>query len=1139
MAALMMLAACSRTPVPPAPFGATPAERQLSWHDQEYYAFVHFNINTFSDLEWGHGTEPPTIFNPTQLDCRQWARIAKAAGMKGIIITAKHHDGFCLWPSAFTEHSVRNSPWRDGKGDVLRELSDACKEYGLKMGVYLSPWDRNNPKYGTPEYNGYFMQQLTEVLTGYGDIFEVWFDGANGEGPNGKKQEYDWPAFIETVRKNQPNAVIFSDAGPDIRWVGTEAGFANPTNWATLNRDDYFPGTPRYMDLRSGNRNGTHWLPAEVDVSIRPGWYYHKEEDRYVKSADHLELIYYQSVGRNANMLLNLPVDRRGLVHEADSAALMALKARLDATFSNNLTAGQQASADHIRQNLKDFAAQNAIDGNPETYWATDDADTTGSIEIVLDAPAKINVISLEEYIPLGQRVEGFNVEVWQDGHWAFAAEATTIGNKRLLRLPETTTDRVRVNITASMACPVISEIGLFYAPHPNPLLEPKVDFDKRMAWWRDARFGMFIHWGAYSIPAGVYKGKEIDGIGEWIMDHAKIPIPEYEKFVRQFNPVKFNAEEWVKIAKHAGMKYIVITSKHHDGFCIWDSKVSGYDIMDFAPFKRDILGELADACEKEGIKLCFYHSIMDWHHPDAKGENFPDYRDNYLKPQLAELVNNYNPYVLWFDGEWIKEWTEPQGKDLYAYVRDLNPAIIVNNRVGKGRNGMQGMNKGGEFVGDFGTPEQEILAHGGGDLDWESCMTMNDTWGFKKNDHNWKSAETLVHNLVDIVAKGGNYLLNVGPTSEGLIPDASVERLAEMGEWIKVNGEVIYGSAQWEQYQEGEHIRYIHGKDGSVYAVALAWPGEQLKLKYIKPDAGSAIRMLGTDQDLTWTWDDAQGLNISLPAALQAESARPCKYAWVFRIKGSAAKVTEAPDIKSGEKSIGMLNGAGNEIFTERITVNLTSPQPDSKVYLTKDGSTPTPDAAVYSSPVEITETTLLRAVAVAPGQVWSLPSAVLLSKSRFNGISLTNPFSGNYPGGGNLALIDGQRAAAKFRDPHWQGFEGVDLEAVIDLGKPQAISRIQLTCLQDIGAWIFSPTEVSFDYAVADGPFKTLSTLKHPIDRHSDNAEIIPFEARFAAVEADQVRVRARNVGTCPPWHGGAGGKAWLFADEVHKRI
>ncbi|MFH1943331.1 MAG: alpha-L-fucosidase, partial [bacterium] len=262
------------TTSPPHPYGPIPSPCQLTWHELEYCAFIHFNMNTFTDREWGDGTEDPEQFKPTELDCRQWARVCKEAGMKGIILTAKHHDGFCLWPSKFTEHTVKNSPWREGKGDVLRELSEACREFGLKFGVYLSPWDRREPSYGdSPRYNQHFKNQLTEVLTQYGDIFEVWFDGACGEGPNGKRQVYDWPGFIDVVRKHQPGAVIFSDGGPDVRWVGNENGFANPTNWSLLRRDEVYPGYPDYHELTSGHADGTHWVPAECDVSIRPSWY--------------------------------------------------------------------------------------------------------------------------------------------------------------------------------------------------------------------------------------------------------------------------------------------------------------------------------------------------------------------------------------------------------------------------------------------------------------------------------------------------------------------------------------------------------------------------------------------------------------------------------------------------------------------------------------------------------------------------------------------------------------------------------------------------------------------------------------------------------------------------------------------------
>ncbi len=373
--------------------------------------------------------------------------------------------------------------------------------------------------------------------------------------------------------------------------------------------------------------------------------------------------------------------------------------------------------------------------------------------------------------------------------------------------------------------------LGLFGPKRP-------VSKDERMKWWRDARFGMFIHWGLYAVPAGQWKGKHIDGIGEWIMERADIPVSEYELLAEQFNPVKFNADEFVRIAKNAGMKYIVITSKHHDGFCLWDSKVTDYDIIDATPFNRDILKELSKACKKQGIKLCFYHSIMDWHHPDAQRPFYPNYNDgnksnpnfaryvdNYLKPQLKELISKYGPLgVMWFDGEWIKDWTEPQGKDLYNYVMSLQPNIIINNRVGKGRKGMEGLNKGDqEYAGDFGTPEQQIPATGLPGVDWESCMTMNDTWGYKSYDHNWKSSKELIQNLADIASKGGNFLLNVGPTAEGLIPDASVERLAAIGEWMKVNGESIYGTtaSPLGQLPWGR----CTAKPGKLYLHVFDWP--------------------------------------------------------------------------------------------------------------------------------------------------------------------------------------------------------------------------------------------------------------------------------------------------------------------------
>ena len=387
---------------------------------------------------------------------------------------------------------------------------------------------------------------------------------------------------------------------------------------------------------------------------------------------------------------------------------------------------------------------------------------------------------------------------------------------------------------------------------------------DQRMKWWRDATFGMFIHWGAYAIPAGEYKGKEVKGLGEWIMHEGRIPASDYEQYVKAFNPVRFNAEEWVSLAKEAGVRYIVITSKHHDGFGLWDSKVSDYDVMDAAPFKRDILRELTDACNKAGIRMCFYHSIMDWHQPDAKSVDYamhqqtptPDfarYRETYLKPQLRELMLNYKPAVMWFDGEWIPEWTEDQGKDLYRFLKDMNPDLIMNNRIGKGRGGMGGMNKYKDAAGDFGTPEQEIL-EGTSDYDWETCMTMNDTWGFKKNDHNWKSAETLIWQLGDVAAKGGNYLLNIGPTAEGEIPAESVERLKSIGAWIKTNGEAIYGTSSLKQFKDGENIRFTVSADGKYnYVIFREAKDGSISFRGVVPVQGKKVTLLGYPKPLKW----------------------------------------------------------------------------------------------------------------------------------------------------------------------------------------------------------------------------------------------------------------------------------------------
>jgi alpha-L-fucosidase len=452
---LLLIAACNK---PIQPYGALPSSQQLNWHELEYYMFIHFGPNTFTNVEWGHGDEDPQVFNPTQLDCRQWAATAKQAGMKGIIITAKHHDGFCLWPSAYSTHTVRESAWKNGEGDVLKELAEACAEYGLFMGVYLSPWDRNHPHYGTEQYNQTFVNMLEEVLSNYGAMTEVWFDGANGEGPNGKRQEYDWALFNNTVYKHQPNAIIFSDGGPGCRWVGNENGFAGLTNWTTLNVHKVFPGYPDYHELTEGHEDGTHWVPAECDVSIRPGWFYSPDTDDKVKSLAQLREIYFASVGRGSNLLLNVPVDRRGLIPRVDSIRLMELKIELDKTFSKKIQAPNTVKTSSTQKN---YPTANLFDGNLNTVWSAKENESW--IEWEYDETIRFNILVLQEGIAYGQRVKSFAIDVWKDNAYQEISKQTTIGYQRMLEFDEMfEVEKIRIRFLESKAPAVMVELAVY-----------------------------------------------------------------------------------------------------------------------------------------------------------------------------------------------------------------------------------------------------------------------------------------------------------------------------------------------------------------------------------------------------------------------------------------------------------------------------------------------------------------------------------------------------------------------------------------------------------------------------------------------------------------------------------------------------
>ena len=441
-----------------------PSPAQLQWQQMDFYLFVHFGPNTFTDLEWGKGTEPEDVFNPTNLDCGQWCRIAKAAGAKGIIITAKHHDGFCLWPSKYSTHTVAQSKWRNGKGDVLRELSDSCKKYGLKMGVYLSPWDRNHPKYGTPEYDDVFINMMKEVVSNYGPFFEFWWDGANGEGPNGKKQVYDWHRFEQTMRSVAPNTIVFSDIGPDARWVGNEKGFAGDPNWNLLDTAGFTrgAGAPSTDTLNHGNVNGKVWIPAECDVSIRPGWFYHKEEDEKVKTPEELFQLYLKSVGRGANLLLNVPPDREGLIDAHDSAALVGFKQLRDESFGRNLIDSNKIIQSPGTYIVSTLTTSDADDAPPFKKLNTDTVNTIFSDIIYFDSTQKINCIVLKEDIATGQKIKSFTVQLMSGNKVVNELHGTTIGKKRILTFPTQYVDSFTIKILDAKDTPLLSEVSAY-----------------------------------------------------------------------------------------------------------------------------------------------------------------------------------------------------------------------------------------------------------------------------------------------------------------------------------------------------------------------------------------------------------------------------------------------------------------------------------------------------------------------------------------------------------------------------------------------------------------------------------------------------------------------------------------------------
>jgi alpha-L-fucosidase len=863
----LLIFACLLAPGPSR--GAeTPAQHdaRMAWfRDARFGLFIHWGVYSVPAGEWdgktNYGewfleeTKMPVSqyekfagqFNPVKFDAREWVRMAKAAGMKYIVITSKHHDGFGMFRSELTDWCTKSTPFQR---DPIKELADACKEAGLKFCLYHSIMDWHHPDWGVrrpwndragPEppnmdrYTAYMKGQLKELLTRYGPIGVLWFDG---------QWEKPWTAergldLYDYVRSLQPQIIVNNR-------VGKPADSASHVGFAERGRiGDY--GTPEQEIPATGFGPGVDW---ESCMTMNNHWGYNKNDQNW-KSTTTLIRNLIDCASKGGNYLLNVGPTSEGLFPEASIERL----AELGKWMKVNGESIYGTKASPFEKFAWGRCTQKEMGGKTRLYLHVFDWPADGKLVLKGLANKPVKAMLLEGGQPL---------------------EVASSDNEVAIALPESSPDKN----AAVIALDIKGEPKII---KPDPYAdETPTQRDARMKWWREARFGMFMHWGVYSVPAGTYKGERVRGIGEWIMNRGKIPVAEYREFAKQFNPVKFNAQEWVRTAKDAGMKYIVITSKHHDGFAMFDSKASDWNIMQASPFGRDPLNELAAACKKQGLKLGFYYSqAQDWNNggsasggkwDKAQERSMDEYINKVAVPQVREILTHYGdfPAVLWWDTP--VDMNRDRADKLIALLK-LKPGIIHNNRLGGG------------YKGDTETPEQFIPATGYPGRDWETCMTMNDTWGYKSYDDHWKPTETLIRNLVDIASKGGNYLLNVGPTSEGLIPAPSAERLKAVGQWMRINHEGIYHTtaSPFKRLPWGRCTKKLTGSGATLYLHVFNWPADgKLLVPGLKNQADLAYLLSDAKKSLALQ-PSGEGLAISVPNS----APDPISSTVVLKIKG------------------------------------------------------------------------------------------------------------------------------------------------------------------------------------------------------------------------------------------------------------